>query len=169
VTTRNIRDYEALFYGNGESAKYAALKAFADAGVDALDLLDLVGSGGGGGGTPTDVVVREAVPAGEEAATADYELVADDVGKLVAVFTSAELPMVVAVPDGLGQVASRIEVVATQPALFVASGDAEFLVPGGANSESRDVYSLVTLTKLAESGGESDDQWLISGDLAAAV
>lgn len=167
MSTPNIRDLEALFYGNGESAKYAALKAFADAGVDALDLLDLVG--GGGGGTPTAVTVRLAEPAGVEATTADYELVADDIGKLVAVFSNDELPVVVGVPDGLGGPADRIEIIGVTPPLVVATGDAQLLVPGGASAEGRDVYSLIVLTKLADANEETDDQWLVSGDLAAVV
>lgn len=166
MSTPNIRDLESLFYGNGESAKYAALKAFADAGVDAVDLLDLVG--GGGGGTPSAVVVREAVAAGEEATTADYELVADDVGKLVAVFTQAELPVQVAVPDDLGDVADRIEVSCQVPFELVAD-TASLLVPGGLLAESRDDHSTVVLTKVDNGGGESPETWLLAGDLAPDI
>lgn len=165
MSTPNIRDFESLFYGNGESAKYAVLKAFADAGVNAMDLLALVGSG-----FPSAVVGREAEPADEEAVTADYELVAGDVGKLAFVFTQAELPTVVLVPDGLGSAGDRLELVANDAGGFeVVADSALLLVPDGFLAEARDQFSTVVLTKTDDGGGEGPEMWLLAGDLAADV
>jgi len=151
---------EALFYGNGESAKYAALKAFADAGVDALDVLAVVGEAGGLFG----VVAREAVGEGESPTEAVYELVAADLGKLVFVFTQAELPIVLHVPDELGSAGVRVEAFAA--VAFDVTADPSLLVPGGLLAESRDDHSLVVLTKTSDGGGEASEEWLLSGDLA---
>lgn len=307
MSTPNIRDLESLFYGNGESAKYAVLQAFAEAGVDAMDLLGLVGQQvgdnasihagdgvpdaefgdvddfyidtatgdqflksvvdtstwgeplavadgpleappddedgvdgdfaavqvddvwslyrrvagvwveqtpldvaegapsddapgvwyldlldgdvysftessviewvavsifgqGGGGGTPSAVVVHEAVGVGETPTTADYELVAGDVGALVGVFTAEELPIAVLVPDGLGTVADRIEVVGANAGGFgLVSDTATLAVPVGFLAAGRDQYSTVVLTKLNDAIEDAPESWLLSGDLAPDV
>lgn len=170
MSTPNIRDLEALFYGNGESAKYAALKAFADAGVDAIDLLDLVDNGGGGAGTPTAVVFREAVGVGESPTTADYELVADDIGKMVVLFTAEALPIQAVIPDGLGVTADRVELsCAAETFAVVGDGGNIVIVPPDRIAESRAPSCLVFATKVSDfdpENEESGDGWLLSYDLA---
>jgi hypothetical protein len=47
--TPNIADLEYLFYGGGAAERYNALRAFADAGVNVLDVLEVAQNGGGGG------------------------------------------------------------------------------------------------------------------------
>lgn len=168
MSTPSIRDYESLFYGGGEDAKYAALKAFADNGVTALSLLS--GGGGGGAGTPTDVVFRFAVGVGGSPTTADYELVADDIGKLVVVQTSEALPIQVLIPDDLGSVADRIEISRPDGTFaVVASGGALVVTPSDRIAESRADACLVLATKVSDLDPEvpeSGEAWLLSYDLA---
>ncbi len=161
--TANIRDLEALFYGNGESAKYAALKAFADAGVDATDLLGLVG--GGSGGTPTAIVERRATDGG--GGSADYTLTSDDIGKLVVLTTLDALPIRVLIPDSLGSPANRIELFEPLGQFSVEASGAAFVgVPADKIATSRSASCLVLATKIAEAEGGFPEAWLLSYDLA---